>query len=113
MPEVEYMSGTPLCLIEDPLRLCSKRILFCKQHDRIEISHYGHIMTHASPAFIESDTPVEPEHIAARFAHQLEQRSCSSSKVNYRNTRHNVSNHVLRMRQYEFPIVVGTQTTHP
>src|SRR5215208_2134858 len=113
MTEVENMPGTPLCLIEDPPGLCAKRILVCKQHSRIEISHYGHIMTHALPAFIESDTPVEPEHITARFAHQLEQRSCSSSKVNHRNTRHNVSNHVLSMRQYEFAIVAGTQTTHP
>src|ERR1051325_11544442 len=112
MSEIEDVSRLPTCLIEDSLRLRAQHIRFRKQRHRIEISHYRYVMTDTLPAFVESDAPVESNHIAAGFAHQLQQRSRAGAEMNHRNTRHNIPNHIPRMRQNKLAIIIGTQTTN-
>ena len=40
-----------------------------EQHDRIEVSLHCAIVTYQCPGFIERDSPINPDHIAARLPH--------------------------------------------
>src|SRR5829696_5117733 len=111
--QIEYMTRATSSFIQNPPGLCSKRILIRKQDNRIEISHHCHVMTGTSPSVIESHTPVESDHVAAGFAHQLQQRRCSGAKVNDRYARRNILDDASSVRQYKFTIIVSVQTTHP
>src|SRR5215216_715279 len=94
--QIEDVTIVFTSLIQDSFSLCSKRLLVCKQDHGIEIPHYRHIVTHALPALVESDTPVESDYIAAGFPHQLQQRRCARAEMNYRNPGHNVPDYVSR-----------------
>src|ERR1043165_6002754 len=113
MTKIEDMSLPSYSLIEYPLRLLTQNILLCKQRNRIEIPHYRDGVSNPLPRLVESDTPVEPDHIAARFTHQFQQRRRSRAEVNNGNTLRHIPDHTLSMRQHKLTIVIRTQTPHP
>src|ERR1700752_757075 len=113
MTQIKDMPRSSSNLFQYPLRLLPQNILTCKQRNRIEISHHRHVVPNTPPAFIESDTPVESDHIATSFAHQLQQSCGSGTEVNYRNTLRHIPNHALRVWQHELAIVIRAQTSHP
>ena len=77
MSQVKNMPSTSTSLLQNPLRLLANHILLRKQHHRIEISHHRNVVTDTLPTIIQPHTPIESDHIATSFTHQLQQRRCS------------------------------------
>src|ERR1043166_9011574 len=55
--QVEYVTWTPIRLIQNSFRLRTHHVWLSKQRNRIEITHHRYIMTDALPCFIEPPTP--------------------------------------------------------
>src|SRR5215510_8488813 len=98
MAEIKNVSWASSSLSQNSFRVRSQRLLIRKQRDGIEISHDRHIVTDALPAFIETYAPVEPDHVATSFTHQLEQRRRSRTEMDHWHTRRHVADHALRVR---------------
>src|ERR1051325_306509 len=113
MAEIKNVSRPSLSLSENSFHLLSQYLLICKQDDGIEISHHRHVVTDTLPAFVETHAPVEPDHVAAGFTHQLEQRRSTRTEMDYRHARSDIPDHVARVRQHEFAIVIRAQAPDP
>src|SRR5215467_11645545 len=113
MTKIEDMTRPSSRLLQNSLRLLTNHILLRKQHNRIEISHHRNVMPDTLPTLIKPHTPIQPDHIATGFAHQLKQRCRSRSEMNNRNALRDILDHALRMRQHKLAVVIRAQTTDP
>ena len=69
--QIEDVPGPSARLFENRFSLRAKMISIGEESYGIEIAHHAHVMTDTLPSFVESHTPIKPNNIAARFAHQF------------------------------------------
>src|SRR5208282_4020314 len=87
--EIEDMSGASARLIENRAGACADFGNVREQRDRIEIALHRHAVIEPRPRVGEIDAPIEPQNVAARLAHQLEQVPRHGPEMNDRHVRGN------------------------
>src|SRR5260370_12540920 len=111
--EVENVTGAAGGLIENRASARSDFANVGEQRDWIEVALHRDIMMEPRPRVGEIDAPIQPDHVAACFAHQLEQVSGHGAEVNNRHIRGYRRNYRGRMRQHKTPVVVAAETADP
>jgi hypothetical protein len=70
--QIENVPVPSVRLLQNRFSLRAQVIAICKQGNRIEVPHHAYVRAYAFPGFIKPHTPINSDHIAARFAHQLQ-----------------------------------------
>src|SRR5687768_5838442 len=113
MTKIKYVSHSTPGLFKNSFRLRLQSVARREQRNGIEVSHHCNVVADSLTAFVEPNTPVESNDVAARFTHQFEQGRGPRAKVNNRNASFDSFDHGPRMRQHKLPIIIRTQTPNP
>ncbi len=85
-----------------------------EEQRRIEVALDRAVRSDALPGLVERRAPVGADHVAARFAQLVEDRSGADAEMNRRDAcRRDAIEDFFRVRQDEFAVVSGVERAHP
>src|SRR5205085_3728472 len=110
--EVEDVAGAIRRLVENRFRAPADDFRIGEEGDGVEVALDGHV-AEARPGFVQTDAPVEADHVAARLLHEFQQPGGARAEVYDGDAGRDVSDYVARVRQDVLAVVVLAQSADP
>ena len=113
MAEVEDVTGTAPRAVEDVLHARADIRRLREKHGGVEVPLHRDVVADGGPARVEVNAPVEPDHVAARRAHEREQRRGASPEMNRGNAGRQRADERACVGHDERAVVVRRQHADP